>query len=192
MIYLWTAILSVLPISELRGGIPFALANGIPWYVAWPFAVAANALAAPLCWLFLSTIHRLFYGKAAGNGAGLAGTAGPVSGPAAAAGTTGPAGAAVVRGFAWYRSLFDRFVERARGKLRSGVEKWGALGVALFVAIPLPVTGAWTGTLGAWVLGLPKRKTLAAVILGVAGAGAIVTAVMLLGIGALRIFIKTL
>jgi uncharacterized membrane protein len=186
MIYLWTAILSVLPISELRGGIPFALANGIPWYVAWPFATAANALAAPLCWLFLSTIHRLFYGKAADNGAGLAGTAGPVSGPAAAAGT------GYTGGFTWYRSLFDRFVERARGKLRSGVEKWGALGVALFVAIPLPVTGAWTGTLGAWVLGLPKRKTLPAVILGVAGAGAIVTAVMLLGIGALRIFIKTL
>ncbi|MDR1307818.1 MAG: small multi-drug export protein [Treponema sp.] len=178
MIYLWTAILSILPISELRGGIPFALANGVPWYIAWPFAVAANALAAPLCWLFLSTGHRLFYGKPAGN-AGLSG----------AAVTTGNA---VTGGFTWYRNLFDRFVERAREKLRSGVEKWGALGVALFVAVPLPVTGAWTGTLGAWVMGLPKRKTLPAVILGVAGAGAIVTAVMLLGIGALRIFIKTL
>jgi uncharacterized membrane protein len=167
MVYLWTAILSILPISELRGGIPFALTHGIPWYLAWPFAAAVNALAAPLCWLFLSTIHRLFYGKPAVGGAGGSG------------------------GFAWYRNLFDHFVERARDKLHAGVEKWGALGVALFVAVPLPITGAWTGTLGAWVLGLPKRKTLPAVILGVAGAGAIVTAVMLLGIGALRIFIKT-
>jgi uncharacterized membrane protein len=62
--------------------------------------------------------------------------------------------------------------------------------VAAFVAIPLPVTGAWTGTLGAWMLGIPKRKTLPAVILGVAVAGAIVTSVMLLGIGALNVFVK--
>ena len=156
MTYLWTAMLSLLPISELRGGIPYAMANGIPWFVAWPFAAAVNALVAPLCWLFLSTIHRLFYGS-----------------------------------FAWYIKIFDRFVERAREKLRKDVEKWGALGIAVFVGIPLPITGAWTGTLGAWVLGLSKRKTLFAVILGVIIAGAIVTTVMLLGLSAFHIFVKT-
>jgi uncharacterized membrane protein len=52
------------------------------------------------------------------------------------------------------------------------------------------MTGAWTGTLGAWVLGLQKRKTFPAVILGVAVAGIVVTAVMILGIGAFEIFIK--
>ena len=161
MVYLWTALLSLAPISELRGGIPFAIINNIPWYIASPFAIAVNVLVSPLCWLFLSTVHRFFYG----NGAAW-------------------------KGFSWYRKLFDRFVERAREKLRGGVEKWGALGVALFVGIPLPVTGAWTGTIGAWVLGLPRRKTLLAVILGVIIAGAIVTAVMLLGISALNIFIK--
>ena len=155
MDYFWTALLSLLPVSELRGGIPYAILHNIPWYIAWPFASAVNALAAPLCWLFLSSIHRLFYS------------------------------------FSWYHSVFDRFVERARGKLHKEVEKWGTLGVAVFVAIPLPATGAWTGTIGAWVLGLSKRKTLLAVILGVAIAGAVVTAVMLLGGSALRIFIKT-
>jgi len=165
--FLKTAILSLLPISELRGGIPYAILNNIPWYIAWPFAAAVNALVAPLCWLFLSTVHRLFYGTTT-NGAERKG------------------------GFSWYRFIFDRFVERAREKLHGGIEKWGALGVALFVAIPLPITGAWTGTLGAWVLGLPKRKTLFAVILGVIVAGAIVTAVMLLGLSAFRIFIKTI
>jgi uncharacterized membrane protein len=154
MPYLWTALLSLLPISELRGGIPFAMINGIPWYKAWPFAAGVNALAAPLCWVFLSTVHRIFHR------------------------------------FAWYRFLFDRFVERARQRLHRGVERWGALGVAVFVAIPLPITGAWTGTLGAWVLGLSRRKTLLAVILGVAAAGGIVTAVMFLGIEALQIFVK--
>ncbi|MDR2313813.1 MAG: small multi-drug export protein [Spirochaetaceae bacterium] len=169
MIYLWTAFFSLLPISELRGGIPYALLHGIPWFIAWPFAAAVNSLAAPLCWVFLSTLHRLLYGapKASGDGK-------------------------TQKGFSWYRGIFDGFVERARLKLHRGVEKWGALGIALFVAIPLPITGAWTGVLGAWVLGLPKRKTLPAVILGVAAAGAIVTAIMLLGKGAFRIFIKTL
>jgi uncharacterized membrane protein len=153
-ILLWTALLSFLPISELRGAIPFAIANGIPWYWAYPFAAGLNALVAPVCWIFLSTLHRLFLKMA------------------------------------WYRGFFDRFVERARRKLQGGVEKWGWLGVAAFVAIPLPVTGAWTGTLGAWVLGLRKRRTMPAVILGVAVAGAIVTAVTVLGIRAAGFLIK--
>ncbi|MDR1748281.1 MAG: small multi-drug export protein [Spirochaetaceae bacterium] len=153
-IYLWTALLSFLPISELRGGIPFAVAHGIPWYFAYPFAAAVNALVAPACWVFLSTFHKLFL---------------------------------LMK---WYETFFDCFVERARAKLHKGVERWGWFGVALFVAVPLPVTGAWTGTLGAWVLGLRKRKTLPAVIIGVIIAGAIVTAVTILGIQALSVFVK--
>ncbi len=153
-IYLWTALLSFLPISELRGGIPFAVAQGIPWYIAYPFAAAVNALAAPACWIFLSTFHKLFLKMS------------------------------------WYEAFFGRFVERARTKLNKGVERWGWFGVALFVAIPLPITGAWTGTLGAWVLGLQKRKTLPAVIIGVIIAGAIVTAASILGVRALSVFVK--
>jgi len=60
----------------------------------------------------------------------------------------------------------------------------------VFVAIPLPLTGAWTGTLGAWVLGLSKRKTMLAVLLGVVTSGVIVTSVVLLGVQALNLFIK--
>ncbi|MDR0553342.1 MAG: small multi-drug export protein [Treponema sp.] len=149
-----TALLSFLPISELRGAIPFALAQGLPWYWAYLFAVFLNALVAPVCWLFLSTLHKLFL-KAA-----------------------------------WYRNFFDRFVERARRKLCRGVERWGWLGIAAFVAVPLPITGAWTGTLGAWVLGIPKRRALVAVILGVAVAGAVVTTVVVMGAQALNFFIK--
>jgi uncharacterized membrane protein len=153
-VWLLTALLSFLPISELRGAIPFAVTNGIPWYWAYLFAVGLNALVAPVCWVFLSTLHKLFLKMA------------------------------------WYDRFFSRFVERARVKLHRGVEKWGWLGIAAFVAIPLPMTGAWTGTLGAWVLGLSKRRTLLAVILGVAAAGAIVTAIVVLGINAARIFVK--
>jgi uncharacterized membrane protein len=153
-VFFWTAFLSFLPISELRGAIPFAVALDIRWYIAYPMAAFLNALVAPVCWIFLSTLHKLFLKMK------------------------------------WYKNFFDRFVERARGKLRKKIEKWGWLGIALFVAVPLPVTGAWTGTLGAWVLGLSRRRTLLAVILGVIIAGAIVSAVTLLGIQALSLFVK--
>jgi uncharacterized membrane protein len=49
---------------------------------------------------------------------------------------------------------FDRVVERARMKLHMGIKKWGWLGISVFVGILLPMTGAWTGTLEAWVLGV--------------------------------------
>ena len=158
----FTAVLSFMPISELRGAIPFAIANNIPWYWAFPFAVVLNALVAPVCWIFLATVHKLFYG-------------------------TSPE-----KGIHWYKNFFDRFVERARKKLSAGVEKWGWLGIAVFVAIPLPMTGAWTGTLGAWILGISKRRTMAAVVLGVIVAAIVVTAIVVFGIKAADIFIKKL
>jgi uncharacterized membrane protein len=90
----------------------------------------------------------------------------------------------------WYESFFNKFIDRARSKLHNGIEKWGWFGVAIFVAIPFPLTGAWTGTLGAWVLGLSKKKTLLAVIIGVMISGTIVTAVMVFGARAFDMFIK--
>jgi uncharacterized membrane protein len=92
----------------------------------------------------------------------------------------------------WYQNFFDRFVENARIKIKPGVEKWGAVGIAVFVAIPLPITGAWTATLGAWILNLSKRKTMLAVFAGVIVSGGIVTAVMLSGIGIFNIFLAYL
>ncbi len=150
----WTAFLAFLPISELRGAIPFAIARGMDWRWAYLYAVALNALVAPACWIFLSTFHKLFLKMN------------------------------------WYRTFFDRFVERSREKVHAQVEKWGWLGIAVFVAIPLPVTGAWTGTLGSWVLGLSKRKTMLAVVIGVLTSGVIVTAVVVLGVRAFDVFVK--
>ncbi|MDR1029470.1 MAG: small multi-drug export protein [Treponema sp.] len=155
-ILLWTGLLSFLPISELRGGIPFAIASGLPWYWAYPFAVVLNALVAPVCWLFLATLHKYLLA------------------------------------LTWYRNFFDRFVERARAKLHKGIQKWGWLGITVFVAIPLPLTGAWTGTLGGWVLGISKGKTMIAVLLGVGIAGALVTTILVLGLQAFSLFIKKL
>lgn len=153
--WIWTAILSLLPIAELRGGLPFALLEAnIPWYIAYPYCVGVNALAAPIAYIFLDSVHRLLYR------------------------------------WRFYRSIFDKVVERAHGKLQGKVERWGFWGVALFVGIPLPITGAWTGTLGAWVLGLSRRRTMLAVLVGVAAAGTIVSGIVLLGVEALSPFIE--
>ncbi|MDK2781543.1 MAG: hypothetical protein PWR13_571 [Archaeoglobi archaeon] len=61
------------------------------------------------------------------------------------------------------------------GERRSGlVRKYGPLGLTLFVAIPLPVTGAWTGSLVATLLNLPLRTSLVSILTGILIAGLIV------------------
>lgn len=74
--------------------------------------------------------------------------------------------------------LFDRFFkwlfERTRRKAGANVEKYRALGLAIFVAIPLPVTGAWTGAMAAFLFGIPRRLAIPSIALGVCAAGAVV------------------
>ena len=90
----------------------------------------------------------------------------------------------------WYGRFFDYMVGRARKRVHDKIEKYGYLGLALFVAIPLPITGAYTGALGAWVLGLKPIKSFLAITLGVCIAGIVVSLVAYLGIEALSLFIK--
>lgn len=80
-----------------------------------------------------------------------------------------------------YRSLFDRFMERTRHKTEEKVKKYGYLGLTLFVAVPLPITGAWTGALGAWFFGMNKWKAFFSILLGIAISGAIVLGILLTG-----------
>jgi len=90
-----------------------------------------------------------------------------------------------------YQKFFDKFVENARKKVHSKVEKYGYWGLMVFVAIPLPATGAWTGTLGAWVLGLSRKKAFLAIAGGVVIAGLIVSALVALwGVSTKTIFFK--
>ncbi len=65
-----------------------------------------------------------------------------------------------------------------RGKV---VERYGRVGLMLFVSVPLPVTGAWTGSMVAYLLGLRIRDSMLAICLGVLLAGAVVTGLCLLG-----------
>jgi uncharacterized membrane protein len=74
------------------------------------------------------------------------------------------------------RWLFER--TRKRGRV---VERYERIGLALFVAIPLPVTGAWTGSLVAVLFGLKFRYAFLSIFIGVCIAGIIVTCLSLLG-----------
>lgn len=73
---------------------------------------------------------------------------------------------------------FDRFFQwlfartRRKGKM---IERFEILGLILFVAIPLPVTGAWTGSVAAFVFGVRKRVAAPAIFVGIMLAGAVVT-----------------
>jgi len=147
-------IFSMLPISELRGGIPIAVYSGINIYLAYIVCVMANILVIPIVFFFLEFIHhRLEF-------------------------------------FKWYRVVFEKFLNRTRKRVHKKVEKYGYFGLFLFTAIPLPITGAYTATLGAWFFGMKKLKSFAAIACGVMTAGLIISTVVVLGIEALKIFIK--
>jgi uncharacterized membrane protein len=72
---------------------------------------------------------------------------------------------------------FERLHERARAKGQRKVRLWGELGLVLFVAIPLPATGAWTGTLIAYLFNLDRWRAFWAILAGVMIAGLIMMAV---------------
>jgi uncharacterized membrane protein len=80
--------------------------------------------------------------------------------------------------------LLDRAIQwffartRQRGKI---VERYERIGLALFVTVPLPITGAWTGSIMAVLLGLKFRHAMVSILAGVLIAGAIVTCATVLG-----------
>ena len=139
--FLWTILVSMVPVVELRGGIPFGVAAGLPVWAAYLAAVIGNMLPVPFIVVYIRRI------------------------------------------FQWMRrripklnSLVDRLEQKAHLKGQT-VSKYKYLGLAIFVAIPLPGTGAWTGALVAALLDIRMRHALPAIFLGVAIAGALVTAV---------------
>lgn len=66
-----------------------------------------------------------------------------------------------------FTSKFVKWLHKKVESNRGQIDKYGYLGLILFVGIPLPGTGAWTGSLIAVVLGLDKKKSFICIILGV-------------------------
>ena len=135
-----TLLVTVSPISELRGGIPLGISFGLDPLFTFFIAIIANAL------IFFPIFFalRLFYDKLL------------------------------------YRiPLSDKYLNNLRKRGKPIVEKHGLWGLLLFVAIPLPITGAYTGTILAWLVDMDWKKAFPAVGLGVIFAGVIVLLITL-------------
>ncbi|MCK4617875.1 small multi-drug export protein [Candidatus Aerophobetes bacterium] len=141
-----TFFLSMLPISELRGGLPFALSQGLSPLKAYLISVAGNILPVfPL--LLLLRRLSIFFGR-----------------------------------YKITEKTINWTLARAR-KREDLVRRYGFGGLILLVAIPLPVTGAWTGTLVSFLLSMKIRHSFLAICIGVGIAGIIVLGLSLGGIG---------
>lgn len=135
----FTMLVSMLPIIELRGGIPFGVALGLNPWAAFFASVVGNLLPLPFIVVYIRRI------------------------------------------FLWMRrhmprlnDLVDKLERKAHLKGRK-VTRYKYLGLMIFVAIPLPGTGGWTGALAAAFLNMPLRKAMPAMSAGVLIAGFLVT-----------------
>ena len=142
----FTMLVSMIPIIELRGGLPFGVALGLPYYLAFPAAVVGNLIPAPFIIVYIRRVFELMR-----------------------------------KYMPRLNGLVDRLEEKAHLKGQK-VQKYQYLGLWIFVAIPLPGTGAWTGSLAAAFLGMRLKHALPAVIMGVLTAGCIMLALTHVGI----------
>ena len=136
--FVLTMLMSMLPVIELRGGLPFGVALGLDPRLALLASIIGNMLPIPFILVY---IRRVFH---------------------------------------WMRhhmprldGMVDRLEKKAHLKGRK-VTRYKYLGLMIFVAIPLPGTGGWTGALAAAFLDMPLRKALPSIFAGVCIAGAIV------------------
>ncbi len=138
--FLLTLLVSMVPVVELRFGIPFGIGTlGLPEWAAFLAAVIGNLIPVPFIIVYIRRI------------------------------------------FQWLRrhiprlnSLVDKLERKAHLKGQK-VTKYKYLGLAIFVAVPLPGTGAWTGSLAAAFLDMPLRRAIPSVVAGVLVAGLIIT-----------------
>ena len=150
--------ISTLPIVELRGAIPVG-------HVLFPDADPSTRLGID----DLTRSARIFFYAVLGNML-------PVPfillllGPVSTLCMKIPVG----------KTFFDWLFSRTRRKT-ADLEKYETLGLTVFVAIPLPATGAWTGAMAGWLLGMSFAHSLLSIFLGVLIAGVVMTALSLLG-----------
>lgn len=133
--FCFTMLVSMVPVVELRGGIPFGVALGLPVWAAYLSAVIGNILPVPFILVY---IRRIFQWMR--------------------------------RRMPRFNSLVDRLERKAHLKGRL-VTRYQYLGLLLFVAVPLPGTGAWTGALAAAFLDMPLRRALPSIFAGILIAG---------------------
>ncbi|MBU1179582.1 small multi-drug export protein [Patescibacteria group bacterium] len=80
-----------------------------------------------------------------------------------------------LRNYKFFDKFFVWLYKRTRHKFEGKYLKWGEFALVLFVAIPLPITGAWTGSLAAYLFGIPKKYAIPLILLGILIASMVVT-----------------
>ncbi len=135
---IYTFLLSMVPIIELRGAIPLGTALGLPWYINYIVCVVGNFLPVPFILLFIRAILN------------------------------------------WMKKVpklakIALWLEARAAKKSDKVSKYATLGLLVFVALPLPGTGAWTGSLVAALMEMRLKHSLISVFCGVLIAGVIVS-----------------
>ena len=141
MKYILTFLISMVPLVELRGAVPFAISRGIPLWQALAIGVIGNMLPIPIIFFFAR--HILAWGADK-----------PVIGSF----------------FTWCLNKGHKGGQKLEKAAGDNGIFWALL---LFVGIPLPGTGAWTGTLAASILDWDFKRSVLAVMLGVILAGLI-------------------
>ena len=142
----------MVPLIEIRGGIPIALATGVNPVLAYAICIVGNMLPVPVIFFFARKV--LEWGKDK----------------------------------KYIGKFFTFCLEKGHKggqKLLAG-KKGAYIALMLFVGIPLPGTGAWTGTLAASILDLDFKKSTAAVMCGVVLAGIIMGVLSMFGINLLK------
>ena len=86
--------------------------------------------------------------------------------------------------------VWDNYVAKTQQKIQKGVDKYGKWALAIFIGIPLPGSGVYTGALAAYLIGLRFKKFMVANVIGVIIAGIAVTVICLTGVSVSNIFIK--
>ena len=141
--YLIVFIISMIPLIELRGAIPYAVGFNLPLLPSYLIAIVGNMLPVPIIFFFARKV--LEWGKDVK--------------------------------FAPF-AKFCRFCiekgEKAKSKLLSDSSKGVYIALLLFVGIPLPGTGAWTGALVSSCLNMKKKPSLLCIVAGVIIAAIIV------------------
>lgn len=132
--YLVLFVMSMLPLSELRGAIIYAAANDLPFLPSYVLAVVGNFL--PVCFLILFSKRLLGW----------------------------------LSGLPRVGGFFSRYLRRANEKALN-IGHYELLGVCLFVAVPLPMTGAWTGSVIAALLQLRLKPAALAILCGICISG---------------------
>ena len=140
MSYIIVFFISMVPLIELRGAIPYAIAQGLPYVPSYIIAILGNMLPVPFIYLFARKVL-------------LWGADKPVIG-----------------------KFFTYCIEKGEKggkKLQATAGKGLFVALLLFVGIPLPGTGAWTGALVASLLGIDWKKAFGAIVVGVCMASVI-------------------